>query len=96
MSSFLVTGKRFEEAQARIKDLESRIELIEQGIELLEKEDAMLRRQLDKLTSENKELRERLEVSVLSSAKREVESKTDEMVKKAHEAVKEYLKPLTE
>lgn len=95
MSSLFVSGKQFEELEAMIHQLESKIETIERGFEFLEKENGTLRTHLEELAAENREIKKKLEASVLTSAKNDVLEKTDEMVEKARQAVNEYFKPVT-
>ncbi len=47
------------------------------------------------LKEEVADLQEKAGVSVLSSARKDVEQRTDEAIEKARDAVNEYLRPLT-
>ena len=95
MSPFFVDPKKFEEALETIRKLESKTQQLEEMVGILEKDNGTLRSQVEKLTLELTDIKEKVDTSVLVTAKKDVENVTDEMIEKARDAVSEYLKPLT-
>ncbi len=87
MTSLVVSGKKFEEAEQKIHELEK--EIAE-----MRKENAMLKEQLEELKEKNAGLEEKVSGVVFAVDKKDVEKAKDEIVEKAKGAVGDYLKKL--
>ena len=95
-SSFIVTGAKYDELEAKYKELEAKnIELERKNAEL-EKENSLFKEELEKMKEENKTLETKVNSTVFSVDKSDVEKTKDELVAKAKGTMNEYLKKLSE
>ena len=88
MASFIVSGKKLEEADQKIRELETKVDV-------LEKENTTLLEQMEILSKENSELKEQVKNVLVSVDKKDLEKVKDDIVDKAKGAVGDYLKALT-
>jgi chromosome segregation ATPase len=88
MASLVVSGKKLEEAENKIRELEL---LLSQR----EMENTMLKEQVQTLSSENKELKKKVEDVLVSIDRKDIEKAKDDLVGKAKGAVDDYFKTLT-
>ena len=88
MPSFIVSGKKLEEAEAKIHELELKLTASE-------KENSILKEQNEKLTADNAELKQKMDNVLVSVGKEDVSKAKDELMGKAKGAVGDYLKNLT-
>ena len=88
MASFIVSGKKLEEADMKIRELETKVDV-------LEKETTTLLEQMEILSKENSELKEQIKNVLVSVDKKDLEKVKDDIVDKAKGAVGDYLNALT-
>ena len=88
MAGFIVSGKKLEEAEAKIRVLE--LKVAELG-----KENSMLREQIEGLKTENAGLKTQVDNVLLSVGKKDLDKAKDELMGKAKGAMGEYLKSIT-
>jgi chromosome segregation ATPase len=103
MSALFDGGRKVEELESAvarmtetINSMEARITGLEETITFVQEQNTNTRDRIERLQEEVRGLREKSEVSVLSSARKDVGNRTEEAIEKARNAVNEYLKPLTE
>jgi len=89
MTSLVVSGKKYEEAEQKIHEFEK--EIAE-----MKKENSMLKEQLEELKKKNAELEEKVSGVVFAVDKKDVVKAKEEIVEKAKGAMGDYLKKLTE
>ncbi len=94
MASFVVSGKKLEEAEAKIRELELKLAGIEKENSMMKEELGKLKDELEKLTKENTELRGKVQSTVFSVDKTDVEKAKDQIMEKAKGAMGEYLQGL--
>ena len=88
MASFIVSGKKLEDAEMKIRELETKLDV-------LEKENTTLLEQMEILSKENSELKEQIKNVLVSVDKKDLEKVKDDIVGKAKGVVGDYFKELT-
>lgn len=100
MSALFVRGKDFEELEKKVANLEARIDQLVESQKLLQEQNRNTRDRLERLVQENETLKEKVNASVKTNAntntRKDGELRSEEMIQKAHDAVKEFLRPLTQ
>ena len=96
MASIVVSGKKLEEAEAKIRDLELRLASSEKEVTMLREERTAMSGDLDKLRHENAELKKHLDDAIVYLGKADLGKAADEMVGKAKSKMSDYLRSITE
>jgi multidrug resistance efflux pump len=95
MASIVVSGKKYEEAEQKIRDLELKLAASEKEASMLKEDKTSLTAEVEKLKTENQDLQKELDNVLVSVGRKDIEKAADEMVGKAKNKVGDYLSSLT-
>ncbi len=91
MSPFVVSGAKYEELENKNLELERKNAELETELSLLKEKIGTLEEKLGKLEAENKELSTKVNSTVFSVDRSDVEKTKDDLMNKAKSAVSDYM-----
>lgn len=92
MSSLVVSGKKLEEAEQKIRELELSLAASEKEVSMMKEDKTAMTAEIEKLKLENQALQKEVDNVVVSVGRKDLEKAADEMVGKAKDKVGDYLK----